>query len=427
MAIEMKNSGVQWIGEVPNHWTRAKIKNVCSFIGSGTTPSSNNNDYYDGDVFWIQSGDLYRKSVIKDTEKKVTSLAVRTLPALKIYKSPFAVVAMYGASVGNISISDIDACTNQACCVLKPSDDIFLKFLFYWIECCKPDFLTQAEGGGQPNISQTKIKNQAVLVPPLQEQEAIANFLDEKCAEIDGLLADLEEQIRTLRAYEKSLIAETVTHGLNPDATMKATGLGWVDYIPEHWKLEKFKHHLSPRRVTGCSDKQVLSVYREFGVIPKDSRDDNHNVTSDDTSKYKYVRVNDFVINKMKAWQGSMGVSLYEGIVSPAYFVYSFSDDAYFPRYFNYLMRNANYIPEYRRLSGGIREGQWDLSPYELGKLLIIIPPIEEQIAIANYLDDKIARIEDLIGDKFLQTLHLKEYKSSLIYEYVTGKKQLAL
>jgi type I restriction enzyme S subunit len=168
-----------------------------------------------------------------------------------------------------------------------------------------------------------------------------------------------------------------------------------------------------------------LSVYREYGVVPKDSRDDNHNVTSEDTSKYKYVRPNDFVINKMKAWQGSMGVSDHEGIVSPAYFVYGFSDDDYNPRYFHYFMRNANNIPEYRRLSGGIREGQWDLSPYDLGNMPVIVPPKAEQNEIVAFLDEKCAAIEQSIADKQTQIETLKAYKSSLIYEYVTGKKQV--
>ena len=239
------------------------------------------------------------------------------------------------------------------------------------------------------------------------------------------MLADLDAEVKTLAEYKKSIIAETVTRGLNPNAQMKQSGIPWAETIPAHWMTEKFRYKLRPRRISGQGDKQVLSVYREFGVIPKDSRDDNHNVTSENTSKYKYVRPNDFVINKMKAWQGSMGVSEYEGIVSPAYFVYEFSDDDYNPRFFHYFMRNANNIPEYRRLSGGIREGQWDLSPYDLGNMPIIVPPKEEQNKIVIYLDEKCPAIDQSIADKTTQIETLKSYKASLIYEYVTGKKQV--
>lgn len=140
----------------------------------------------------------------------------------------------------------------------------------------------------------------------------------------------------------------------------KSSGISWIGTIPKCWETDKLKYHLRRNEPRNPGDVVVLSLYRELGVIPKDSRDDNHNVTSEDTSKYKYVRPGDFVINKMKAWQGSVAVSEYEGIVSPAYFVYEFTDDTIFKRYFHYLLRSC-YKDEFMRLSGGIRVGQWDL------------------------------------------------------------------
>lgn len=163
----------------------------------------------------------------------------------------------------------------------------------------------------------------------------------------------------------------------------------------------------------------VLSLYRELGVIPKDSRDDNHNVTSEDTSKYKYVRSGDFVINKMKAWQGSVAVSEYEGIVSPAYFVYEFTDDSFFKRYFHYLLRSC-YKDEFMRLSGGIRVGQWDLPAEALENTPVLIPPMAEQQRIADFLDAKCAEIDALTADIQTQIDTLEQYKRSVITETVT-------
>ena len=171
-------------------------------------------------------------------------------------------------------------------------------------------------------------------------------------------------------------------------------------------------------------DAEVLSLYREYGVLPKNSRDDNHNVTSEDTSKYKYVKPGNLVINKMKAWQGSMGVSEYEGIVSPAYFIYHFEDDLVVPKYLHYLFRSC-YKDEFRRISGGIREGQWDLSPEAFNNTLFLIPPIDEQYSIISYADSKAKEIESLINTKKEQLEVLTDYKKSLIYEYVTGKKEV--
>ena len=168
----------------------------------------------------------------------------------------------------------------------------------------------------------------------------------------------------------------------------------------------------------------MLSVYREYGVIPKDSRDDNHNVTSEDTSKYKFLRKGDLVINKMKAWQGSLAVSDYEGIVSPAYFIYEFKTKKVLNKYMHYLLRSC-YKEELKRISGGIREGQWDLSSDEFENTLILLPPFEVQNDIVEFIKRKELELDSLISDKKKQLEILAEYKKSLIYEYVTGKKEV--
>ena len=297
--------------------------------------------------------------------------------------------------------------------------------MYYWLSMCKIDFLSQSIGGGQPNISQSKIKNQFYYRPQLSEQKVIANFLDSKCSEIDAISADIQKEIEILEQYKRSVITEAVTKGLNPDVEMKESGIGYIGIIPNHWVVEKIKYHLKYRSNRNPGNVQVLSVYREYGVIPKDSRDDNHNVTSEDTSNYRYVRVGDFVINKMKAWQGSMAISDYEGIVSPAYYVYEFSDEHFDRKYFHYLLRNKMYATEFLRVSGGIRVGQWDLSAYDFENTMVPMPPIKEQKKIAAFLDTKSTEIDSLIGEKKRQLEVLDSYKKSLIYEYVTGKKEV--
>ena len=200
---------------------------------------------------------------------------------------------------------------------------------------------------------------------------------------------------------------------------MKDSGFEWIGEIPVNWEVDKLKFHLKRNESRNPGDTVVLSLYRELGVIPKDSRDDNHNVTSEDTSKYKYVQPGDFVINKMKAWQGSVAVSEYEGIVSPAYFIYKFTDDAFYRRYFHYLLRSC-YKDEFMRLSGGIRVGQWDLPSVALDNTAVIIPPMKEQKSIAAFLDVKCAEIDALTADIQTQIDILEQYKRSVITEAVT-------
>lgn len=200
---------------------------------------------------------------------------------------------------------------------------------------------------------------------------------------------------------------------------MKDSGIEWIGEIPNNWRIDRIKYHLKRNEPRNPGNKIVLSVYREYGVIPKDSRNDNHNVTSEDISKYKYVRKGNLVVNKMKAWQGSLAVSQYEGIVSPAYFIYEFTDKNLNKRYFHHLIRGC-YKDEFRRLSGGIREGQWDLSPDEFSKTLILLPPFEEQQKIADYIDKKCAEIDLLSVDIESQISILEDYKKSVITEVVT-------
>lgn len=421
---EMKDSGIEWIGEIPKDWKCGKVKYSTSFVGSGTTPTSSNQDFYDGDINWIQSGDLYKTVVVDTVEKKLTEKALKSFSALHIYQAPFIIMAMYGASVGNTAFSKIDACCNQACCCIKNNESFNLKFMFYWLDFAQIDFLGRAIGGTQPNISQDKIKNQYIVKPSLEEQQQIADYLDTQCSEIDATAEDIQKEISLLEEYKKSVITEAVTKGLNPDAEMKDSGIAWIGEIPKDWKVDKIKYHLKRNEPKNPGNAIVLSVYRDYGVVPKDSRDDNHNVTSEDTSKYKYVKKGQLVINKMKAWQGSLAVSDYDGIVSPAYFIYDFIDEEYNHKYFHYLVRSC-YKEEFKRISGGIREGQWDLSPEGFSNTLVLLPSIEEQNEILDYILQKEIEIDAIIADKKRQRGILTEYKKSLIYEYVTGKKEV--
>lgn len=208
----MKPSGIDWIGDIPAHWETSKIKYNIGLIGSGTTPESGNPLYYeDGKYNWIQSGDLYKTDYINSTEKQLTALAIKDSPALTYYEKDFVVIAMYGASVGNVSISKIDAYTNQACCVIKAKNNDDIRYLFYYLKAAQDEMLLKAFGGTQPNISQIIIKNLNCLKVPTAEQESISNYLDCQCGKIDSILKDKQEQLEKIKQHKKSLIYEYVT------------------------------------------------------------------------------------------------------------------------------------------------------------------------------------------------------------------------
>lgn len=421
---EMKDSGISWIGEIPKKWRCLPIRALFTenrnknFLGKETR------------ALQFKYGTIIPKKNFDPEENYVAetilnyNIVDRGMIMLNGLNLNFDFVSKRIALVTERGI------ITSAYMSFYPTDTttVLSEYANYLLKSYDNCAAFHNMGGGVRKILNfDELKRQYFILPSLAEQQRIAEFLDRECGKIDGLKADIQAQIDTLEQYKRSVITEAVTHGLNPFAPMKNSGAGWMPLIPLHWKADKLKFHLRQRGIKNQIDKQVLSLYREYGIVPKDSRDDNHNVTSEDVSDYRYVRVGDFVVNKMKAWQGSVAVSNYEGIVSPAYFVYEFSDDLINKRYFHYLMRNKTYATEFRRLSGGIREGQWDLPSEALNNTIILLPPLDEQQEIADYLDNKCAEIEQIIADKKSQIETLDGYKKSLIYEYVTGKKEIAL
>lgn len=201
---------------------------------------------------------------------------------------------------------------------------------------------------------------------------------------------------------------------------MKDSEIPWIGEIPKEWGIMKIKQIMRKKSIKGFPNEIVLSLYRDYGVVPKDSRDDNHNVTSEDTSNYKLVDIGDFVINKMKAWQGSMAVSQYRGIISPAYYICQFKKKDVEKKYIHYLLRNDSYKTEYMRLSTGLRVGQWDLNIEDFLCIPMVLPPLSEQQRIAEFLDRKCGEIDEAIAlqEEFIE--ELKAYKQSVITEAVT-------
>lgn len=208
--VKMKDSGVEWIGEIPEMWKCTKLGWLYPNMGSGTTPDTNNLNYYSENGYnWLQTGDL-NDGVITETSKHITDLAVNER-GMKIYPSGSVVVAMYGATIGKVGLLSIDTTTNQACCVLPIMENIYNRYTFYVMQSSKMSLISKSVGGGQPNISQTIIKEHKIPVPPLHEQQAIASYLDSKTSKIDSVIKSLEVQLNDLNALKQSIISEAVT------------------------------------------------------------------------------------------------------------------------------------------------------------------------------------------------------------------------
>lgn len=412
---EMKDSGIEWVGKVPATWKIMPNKYI-----------------------------MTKKKVIKEVydDENIISLSmngviVRDLEAGG--KMPKTFDGYQLVYPGNLLMCLFDYDVTPRCIglikdygVTSPAYSQFVMnngnysgyYYYYYLMVDHTKALLHLAKNLRHSFTEEQLGAILAPVPTIEEQQQIADYLDTQCSEIDATAEDIQKEISLLEEYKKSVITEAVTKGLNPDAEMKDSGIAWIGEIPKDWKVDKIKYHLKRNEPKNPGNAIVLSVYRDYGVVPKDSRDDNHNVTSEDTSKYKYVKKGQLVINKMKAWQGSLAVSDYDGIVSPAYFIYDFIDEEYNHKYFHYLVRSC-YKEEFKRISGGIREGQWDLSPEGFSNTLVLLPSIEEQNEILDYILQKEIEIDVIIADKKRQRGILAEYKKSLIYEYVTGKKEV--
>jgi len=206
----MKDSGIEWIGMIPEGWECTKLAWLYSNMGSGTTPDSSNYSYYsENGTNWLQTGDL-NDGVITSTSKHVTDLALQE-KGLKIYPVGSVVIAMYGATIGKVGLLSIETTTNQACCVLPPTEIMNNKYVFYLMQSSKQILISKSVGGGQPNISQAIIKEHRVPTPPLAEQQTIADYLDEKTSKIDTAIKSLENQRDDLNALRQTVISEAVT------------------------------------------------------------------------------------------------------------------------------------------------------------------------------------------------------------------------
>ncbi|EAJ2796137.1 restriction endonuclease subunit S, partial [Campylobacter jejuni] len=207
--VNFKDSGIEYLGEIPQHWKLVRLGLILK-TSSGTTPDSGNDKYYKGgQIVWINSGDL-NDGFLKDSKRKITQDALDDYSVLKIFDKDSLIIAMYGATIGKTAILKVNACVNQACCVLEKSAWYNTFYLFYLFNRYKKELISMGSGGGQPNISQDIIKNLKIPLPPLKEQEQIANFLDEKCKKIDLLIEKTEKQIKLIKEYKTTLTNQAV-------------------------------------------------------------------------------------------------------------------------------------------------------------------------------------------------------------------------
>lgn len=429
MARGMKDSGIDWLEVIPADWKVKPLKILFSF-GKGL--SITKADLVDEGCPVISYGQIHSK---KNTGTKVSGDLIRFIPPSIAFAQS---LVKHGNFIFADTSEDLDGCGNCVymdintplfagyhTIVLRQrgnnDDNRYLAYLFK-TACWRKQIRTNVNGVKLFSVSQNILKRTNVIFPPLPEQQAIADFLDAKCAEIDGLLADLEAEVKTLAEYKKSIIAETVTHGLSPNVPMKASGIPWADTIPAHWKVQKGKYTFMLLQRPVKEDDGVVTCFRDGEVTLRSNRREDGFTMSAKEYGYQGIEPGDLVVHGMDGFAGSIGISNSRGKGTP---VLNVLDSDQNKRYLMYYLRNMAYGDVFLALSTGIRVRSCDLSWKKLGEIRIVLPPIEEQNQIADYIDRKLDEIQNAVSNKLQQIETLKAYKASLIYEYVTGKKQV--
>ena len=412
---EQKDSSIKWLGNIPSHW---EIRRAKYMYKKENRPISQDNDV----VTCFRDGTV---TLRKNRRTTGFTESIKEIGYQGIKKGDLVIHVM-DAFAGAIGVSDSDGKGTpvySVCTAIGDYNNYYYSFILR--EMAKKGFVQSLYRGIRERSSDFRydvFANQFLPVPPRNEQDQIVRFLDWKVSGINKLINIKKKEIEKITELKKTVINDAVTHGLNHNVSMKYSGVEWLGDIPEHWSIIKLRQILRPFSEKNHADLPLLSVVREQGVIVRDveDKDSNHNYIPDDLSGYKLVKKGQFAMNKMKAWQGSYGVSDYTGIVSPAYFVFDIDFENL--KYFHYAIRSKVYVNFFAQASDGIRVGQWDLSMNKMKEIPFIVPPAEEQQAIIEYIPKAIEKYEAAIMkiQEEVDTLH--ELKNRLISDVVTGQ-----
>ena len=416
---EMKDSGIDWIGEIPKDWVIIKLKYISQFINGYSFDSKDLK--VDGIYPVIRIGDIKNNTI--DTKSSLRIANNMNLNEYRIQKNDI-LIAMSGATVGKSALiaEDEQAYINQRVGIIR---SIYNKYISYSIKT--NDFMeyifANNLSSAQQNISQTLIGDFNIAVPNNDyEYESIVKVLDTKCSEIDSLVEDINSEIKTLEECKKAVITEAVTKGLNPDAEMKNSGIEWIGEIPKDWEVIKGKYVLKLLKRPITEKDTVITCFRDGEVTLRSNRREDGFTMSDKEIGYQGVNTGDLVVHGMDGFAGAIGISDSRGKASP---VLNVLDSNLNKKYVMYYLRSLAFNNIFTALSTGIRVRSCDLRWNKLADLFYTVPPANVQNEIANFIDNKCSEIDSTIELKKKQVETLAKYKKSLIYEYVTGKKEV--
>ena len=407
MTRAMKDSGIEWIGEIPKDWSISKYKYY--------------SDNRMGETILVEDTNIEEGVPIYSATQDDKILGYVKNPSLVLHKGDFVIPAR-GNSIGCVSVvkEDVATCTQTTICS-RNIKNINKDFLFYCSLGLHSEWF-KYEGSAIPQVTVNQIKNNLVPIPSMPEQQKIADFLDEKCSHIDSVLEKVRASIDEYKQLKQSVITQAVTKGIRPNRPMKDSGIEWIGEIPQDWSIiaHKYVIYKDKKICEHYNGEDIISLTMS-GVIKRDLDAGGKMPTTFDG--YQYVEPEDLLLClfDIDVTPRCVGVVKDYGITSPAYSRFKVNK-GYFNKYYDYLLRMIDNDKVFVHLAKNLRSS---LKEDDFGAIKTIVPPMLEQKQISDYLDDKCSEIDKLITKKEQLIAELETYKKSLIYEYVTGKKEV--
>lgn len=429
-----KDSGVETLGKIPSDWDVLRFRDICDF-GKGLNITKENLE--EVGIPCVNYGEVHSKYGF-EVNPEIHQLKCVSENYLK--SSPKSLLR-YGDFVFADTSEDIDGSGNFTylkshqitfagyhTVIVRPKDKINVRFLAYVFDSTsfRNQIRKAVKGVKVYSITKSILKNTNVWLPNSDKQFEIASFLDQKTTEIDQAIAIKEQQIALLNERKQIVIQKAVTQGLDPNVPMKDSGVEWIGQIPEHWEIQKVKHlfKLIIEPAPKNNDLELLSVYTDIGVKPRKELEERGNKAST-TDGYWKVKKGDIIVNKLLAWMGAIGLSNYDGVTSPAYDILRATKPLN-PYIYHLLFRSPTCSAELKKHSRGIMDMRLRLYFDKFGDVLVPYAPIAEQNEIIKYIEVEEQKINAGIELINQQIEKLKEYKTTLINDAVTGKIKVA-
>lgn len=421
-----KDSGVEWIGEIPEHWEVSRLKWLLKSLESGKREIDESNDF-NNEVLSIGGEHIGWQGELKLNNCRYISFEFYSRLRQGKIKENDILLVKDGATIGKCAFISKNipypATVNEHIFILRTLQNINPKFVFYLIQSNvgQKQIILQIRGAAQPGLSSDFKSNLIFTLPPLNEQIAITNFLDQKTAEIDDLIADKEKLIELLQEKRQAVITEAVTKGLNPNVRMKDSGIEWIGEIPEHWDIRRIKYLANVRNIKASDSDNDKTYVGLENIEPKTGKllINNNDIQQIIGETANIFKKGDVLFGKLRPYLAKCIVANFNGRCTSELLVLRTTSNI-LPEYLYFFMLLPIFIDVVNSSTYGAKmpRASWDF----IGNLKIPLPNIKEQEEIVEYLIKLTNKIDDLISDISTQIQKLKEYRQSLISEAVTGK-----